>query len=132
MVYTKPITFCGQPATLACDGNCRKAWGIENRPKVMLTEDEDGGGDDYAFLADGELGDAPDDPGTYEGGDGKPDAQGSEAMNRWCARQCERSELVKPGQRVKLHDFSRRLYNVPSSDPEATPAQEPEQGQGAT
>jgi hypothetical protein len=114
VVYTKQIIYCDERATLACDGNCRKAWGVSGRPRVKLSENPD----DYAFLADDELGEAPEDTGTYEGGEGKPfDAEGPEDMNKWCARECERSVIVQGKQPINLPDFSKRLYNIPSSDP---------------
>ena len=121
MPYVKAIIYFGQPCALACDGNCGKAWGINNRPRVQLSTDPD----DYAFLADGELGDAPTDPGTYEGRDGKP--QGRDYLNKWCARECERSAIADQWQLVELRDFSRRLYNLPSSEPVAAqPAARPD------
>jgi hypothetical protein len=64
----KRITFFGQPAKVGCDGRCGKAWGINGRAKVRLSDDED----DFYWPADDELGDAPADPGSYEGGYGKP------------------------------------------------------------
>jgi hypothetical protein len=107
-MYTKQITFFGKAVTLACDGNCRKAWGINRRPKVEFDPNEL---DDVAWLADAELGDAPEDPGTYEGGCAKP--SGPHEMNKWCARECERSEMFKAGEDVKARDFSQRQYNQP-------------------
>jgi len=57
--------------------------------------------------------DAPANPGTYEGDHAKPtDPSGS---NKWCARQCERSDLFDPGEPIKLPDFSKRLFNKPQS-----------------
>ena len=106
------ITFFGRQAKVACDGNCQKAWGVNNRPKIHLSDDID----DYAYLADGELGQAPSDPGTYEGGDAKP----SSAVcfpNRWCIRECERCEASKPDQidqPLVLKNFNVRIYNQPS------------------
>lgn len=91
------ITFFGQAAKVNCDGNCAKAWGISNRPKRQLSADED----DYEFLADGELGDAPADPGTYEGGHGKPSSS-HEFPNRWCVRECERCNMSSPGESQHL------------------------------
>lgn len=79
------IMFCDQQAKVGCDEKCEKAWGNENRPKVQLSEDED----DYAFLSDDELGEAPIDPGTYEGGQAKP-IDKKDIPNRWCIRECER------------------------------------------
>ena len=48
----KDILYFGQRVTLACDGKCGKAWGINNRPRVTLGDGNDP--DDYAFLADNE------------------------------------------------------------------------------
>lgn len=107
-MHTKQITFFGQKVTMACDGLCRKAWGINQRPKVEFDENEP---DDIAWLADNELGEAPSDPGTYEGGHGKPD--GPHDMNKWCARECERSEIFKEGETVTVRNFTQRRYNQP-------------------
>jgi hypothetical protein len=108
----KAITYFGQPCAVACDAKCNKAWGVNNRPRIRFDED-----DDFAYLADGELGDAPADPGTYEGGCAKP-THPSERLNKWCVRECERSTLApkdpsKPGELVELRDFSERRYNMP-------------------
>lgn len=110
----KHIIFLGQPCILACDGQCNKAWGLNARPKAMLSDDED----DFVFLADDALGEAPADPGTYEGGQGKP----SETpltdpgyMNKWCARECERSRIVKQGEPIVLRDMKNPRPNRPSS-----------------
>jgi hypothetical protein len=104
---TKTIQFFGQPRVLACDGCCKKAWGINNRPKIDLDPNDE---DDYAWLADSELGRAPADPGTYEGGDAKPAS--AKDMNKWCARECERSKMFKPGETVVVRDFSQRIFNM--------------------
>jgi hypothetical protein len=104
----KEITFCGQAAVLCCDGNCKKAWGRNCRPKEQLSNDDD----DWEFLSDDELGEAPSDPGTYEGGYGKPD-NASMCLNKWCARECERSELLRPDEAIVLKDFSKRIRNKP-------------------
>ncbi len=107
----KLITYFGQQCKVACDGNCKKAWGINSRPKVQLSEDED----DYAFLSDIELGEAPADPGTYEGRDSKPN-DASEFPNKWCVRECERCAKSRPGEYnkpLKLTDYSIRVYNIP-------------------
>ena len=106
-MYTKDVTMFGNPRTVACDGNCRKAWGICARPKLKLGDDDD----DFAWLADDELGDAPADPGTYEGDHAKPESPND--MNKWCSRECERSDVVDRGAPIKLHDFSQRLLNQP-------------------
>ena len=82
----KQIIYFGHPRTLICDAKCEKAWGINGRPRHQLSKDED----DYELLADHELGEAPADPGTYEGGHAKPQQRG-ERMNKWCCRECERS-----------------------------------------
>lgn len=129
------ITFCGQPAKVACDGKCSKAWGMNSRPKVRLSGDPDDfdydtdpdgwqrAADDYAYLADGELGEAPECPGTWEGSDGKPvGATGPKDFNKWCIRECERNVMSHLGEHdrpLPLPDFSRRVYNMPSLHPEA-------------
>lgn len=108
----KEIVYCGQKAVSACDGNCQKAWGMNNRPTIQLDENDI---DDYAYLSDDELGIAPINPGTYEGADfeAKP-KENEEKLNLWCARECERHYLSGPGQfdePIKLPDFSKRVYN---------------------
>lgn len=110
-MLTKKIVFFGQPAVLACDGRCDKAWGINSRPKKQFSEDPD----DYVFLADQELGTAPRDPGTYEGRDGKPSdkpLEDAEEMNRWCARECERCSLLKPSEPLVVKDFANPEPNL--------------------
>lgn len=107
-LLVKPITFFDEKLVLACDGRCDKAWGINTRPRHQLSDDPD----DYEFLADGELGEAPADPGTYEGNHAKPaPSDGPYRQNKWCARECERSvmgvgDLLPP-------DLSARVRNRP-------------------
>jgi len=86
------IIYFGQPARVNCDRQCNKAWGRNNRPTIQLSDDED----DFAYLADSELGEAPDDPGTYEGDEGKP-TSADQFPNKWCIRECERCNMSKPG-----------------------------------
>lgn len=105
-MFSKKIVWFGRDVTLVCDGRCSKAWGISSRPVVRFDDE-----DDYAFLSDGELGEAPKDPGTYEGEYGKPD--GPQNINKWCSRECERSRLVEQGEDVTVRDFSERCYNQP-------------------
>lgn len=110
----KKIVYCGQKAKIACDGKCEKAWGINSRPIVQLDEDNE---DDYAYLSDDELGLAPINPGTYEGGHAKP-VKYYDRMNKWCCRECERCSMSKPNEFDKpivLKDFSKRVYNIPRS-----------------
>jgi hypothetical protein len=105
------ILYFGQPAKVACDGNCKKAWGINQRARISLSGNED----DYAYLADDELGEAPEDPGTYEGGYGKP-SSADYFPNKWCVRECERCSMSKPGEHDKplaVEDFSKRVFNLP-------------------
>lgn len=111
----KIITYWDQKAKVACDEKCEKAWGMDERPRVELSEDNE---DDYAYLSDDELGEAPADPGTYEGGDAKP-VNKVGIPNKWCIRQCERCEMSHPGEWNKpllLPDFSKRVYNIPRSE----------------
>lgn len=110
----KLITFFGQQTVLACDGRCDKAWGMNGRPRKMLSEDDP---DDYVYEPDGTLGTAPAPGltrGISEGGDMKPSAKplsDPERMNRWCARECERSRLFRPGERESLPDFGAPVPN---------------------
>ena len=110
-MITKRITYFGQPATHACDGRCDKAWGRQNRPRV-------GPPNDWAYRADYELGSPPTDPDAYgfEGGDSKPvNVTGTDDVNKWCVRECERAWLSAPGMPdspPELPDFTTRLYNI--------------------
>jgi hypothetical protein len=115
-VIFKNVLFINEPILVACDANCGKAWGINNRPRVQLSDDED----DYEYLADGELGEAPADPGTYEGGHAKP-RRPEDRLNKWCVRECERSRMADAGPgvlgEIRLSDFSVRLRNKPEPTP---------------
>lgn len=113
------IIFFGQRCVLACDSQCNKAWGINSRPRVFFPEGSAGelDEDDYAFLADSEIDEAPLDPGTYEGGHAKPRTP-EERHNKWCARECERSVIEDTRELVRLHDFSRRVCNLPQRQAE--------------
>ncbi len=127
----KDIVYFGKPAQVACDNNCRKAWGHNGRPQVYFDRDgmvvgihgENGKDfqpedwDNFAYLPDYLLGEAPDDPGTYEGEHGKPDwqIQTPDKLNKWCVRECERSairELGKPCSPV-VPDFNDYRFNIP-------------------
>lgn len=119
-MIAKAILFFGSPCVLACDAKCHKAWGIQNRERVLMAGDpyEDGISEkemfsrenDWAYLADHELGKAPDDPGTYEGDCAKPTSP-DERLNKWCARECERSTMVDVGEVIELPDFDHRYFN---------------------
>jgi len=115
-LLTKRITAFGLPVEIRCDGRCSKAWGINNRPREQFSAADP---DDFALLADQEIPeDAPANPGTYEGGHAKPqgiDCTDPARMNKWCFRECERCvEAPK-----MPHDFSTRLFNIPSLHPQA-------------
>lgn len=112
MLTTKIVWF-GRDCLIACDHRCEKAWGINGRRHfegVMIDFD---GEDDVVYLADSEVGEAPDDPGTYEGGHGKPDHP--QRHNKWCARECERSSIIEQGKEITYPDYSVRRYNIPAN-----------------
>ena len=111
-MLTKEIVAFGQSLILSCDGKCHKAWGINQRPSIQFDSNDP---DDTAFLADGELGEAPIDPGTYEGGHGKP-IHDTQKLNKWCYRECERSITSELGQPIKIRDLSTREYNLQSRE----------------
>lgn len=69
----KAITYSDKLIKVSCDEKCEKAWGVQNRPKERLSDDDD----DVVYLSDDELGTAPADPGTYEGGHAKPTDKGN-------------------------------------------------------
>ncbi len=134
----KLIKYCGQPAKINCDENCNKAWGGSMRPRVYLEDpdqlifgfkdkgdcsvwpsDEKIDPDNYAYLADHELGDAPINPGSYENFQGKP-TEKSQIPNAWCIGECERCAMSDPGKYndpLPLRDFSKRSYNMPWKEP---------------
>jgi len=109
------IVFFGKTCLAVCDHRCEKAWGINGRHhfEAQVAFDDE---DDYANLADHELGDAPLDPGTYEGTDAKPFHP--IRHNKWCVRECERSSLIEPGCEIVLNDYSKRVYNIPNLHPD--------------
>lgn len=106
----------------ACDGRCEKAWGVSSRPRVVFPNEKnpkDLG--DFYYLADQELGNAPDDPGTnVRGGDRKPQF-GYEPLNSWCRNECERSGAVYDGEIPKYitnptilyPNWSHRKFSMP-------------------
>jgi hypothetical protein len=107
-VIHKRIIAYGNEIIIGCDARCDKAWGTNQRPRIEVSERED----DYAFLADAELGTAPADAGIYEGGHAKPKRDG-ERLNKWCFRECERSAEATTLDDIDLPDLSRRVYNWP-------------------
>lgn len=83
---------------------------MQRRPKKQLSDDPD----NYEWLSDHELGEAPINPGTYEGGFAKPVSK-TDIPNKWCVRECERCIMSEPGQYNKpleLPDFSKRIQNI--------------------
>ena len=103
--------------TLVCDRNCGKAFGINGRPKLQLSADED----DAVYLTDAEVGEAPGSGHTVilsEGGHMKPRGPDG-GGGKWCARECERSKAVDGWGLndatilAAVPDFSRRRYNMP-------------------
>jgi hypothetical protein len=107
MMIARDGKYFGAAMICVCDAKCHKAWGMNNRPKAMLSDNED----DYEYLADSELGEAPIDPGTYEGSEAKPTAP-DERLNKWCWRECERSVMVEPNEEFELPDFTERRRNI--------------------
>ena len=98
------IKFFGQDAKVNCDENCGKSFGLNTRPMH-------GDPDDMEHFADSELGTAPVNPGTSEGGDFKPvDKLG--IPNKWCVRACERCNISNPGEAhlpLKVNTFKNKI-----------------------
>ena len=106
------VKYCDQPMRVTCDRKCNKAWGINTRQRIRLSEDES----DWAYVADHELGNAPADPGTYEGGVAKPSSP-DEFPQKWCVRACERCNHSQPDQwmhPLPVISFDNRVRNVES------------------
>lgn len=108
----RQITIYGRLRTIVCDGHCAKAWGCAGgRPLVQFTP---GDVDDYAYLADNEIPSGTRVRWTSEGDHGKPTTPEQRLDDRhikWCARACERAALTEDDGSLKLHDFTRRVYN---------------------
>ncbi len=94
-ITQKTIVYFGQKCHLYCDGKCYKAWGIASRPRVTIE------GKEY-WVSDEEFAYAPEDPGTYEGCDGKPFITSGRDMNKWCARACERSCIIPCSEKFSV------------------------------
>lgn len=112
----RPIASCiiyFEPHALLCDGQCDKAWGAGDRAIVQLSDDEN----DYEYLSDNELEQAPENPGSFEGWDYKPRCQ-ADLHNRWCARACERAVKIPLWHIDALPDFTQRIRNLPKKEPE--------------
>ena|SRR5688572_4138428 len=107
-MISKAIKYCGQPLILICDAKCSKAWG-SIRPHISHSETDE---DDVEWYADDELPDAPACNGNWEGDQGKP-TMSSERLNKWCARQCERSVMIEDGKDFVLPDWGKRRFNQP-------------------
>lgn len=112
------VQYLYEDIYIACDGKCQKAWGINSRPYMYLNGPDDE--DDIMWYADEDLGLAPIDPGTYEGGDCKP-LSSSEFPNKWCVRECERSCRNKDNNFTNLPDWENRLFNIPDSAKKVPP-----------
>ncbi len=115
MMLKKSIKAYGRSLVIACDGRCDKAWGINGRPRTLLSDTNP---DDYVYQGDDELGTAPG-PGSTrglsEGGDLKPSASlltDGERMNKWCFRECERCDSFEVGQEIRLRDMRRPKPNI--------------------
>lgn len=103
------IVYFGKKVIVCCDGNCKKAWGVNSRPRIPLSDIED----DYWALPDNQLGEAPADPGTYEDGHAKP-LDASHFPNKWCVRQCERCERSESASiQPEPHRWTHGEYNMP-------------------
>jgi hypothetical protein len=109
----KPVLYCAQQVCVACDGRCDLAWGRDWQ-----------GPRDWP---------APDDPGTAEGPDSKPKSP-EQRLNRWCARQCERSQLIPfRGWPIEV-DLDTWFFSLAPRDElkaDCTPAARPERSEDA-
>lgn len=108
-LLTTSILYFGKRCLAVCDQKCNKAWGLNGgRPEWRDSTEPD----DVIWFADGEVGEAPADPGSYEGGEGKPFGPPL-VHNKWCVRECERSTTVDIGRPIQCINWSQRIYNQP-------------------
>jgi hypothetical protein len=105
-LLTTDIQYSGKRCLAVCDRKCEKAWGNNGGRPAIVGDEED----DSIWLADGEVGEAPESH-TWEAGQGKPDHP--ERHNKWCVRECERSAVIDVGQPIRCFDLSQRIYNQP-------------------
>jgi hypothetical protein len=128
-MITKRVFMHGRHQVLACDGKCDKAWGINGRPRLFYMEEEQPpralkegerprDDDDMVFVRDSDLGTAPGPGktrGLSEGSDLKPSAvplADGQAMNKWCARECEPGDRFKEGEPIVLKDLENPRPNM--------------------
>lgn len=111
-MITKKVVAFGKPIVIGCDAKCEKAFGINGRPSIQVSSEDD----DYAWLSDNEVGLAPISGLTCiieEGGDSKPDTSNPDSrLNKWCHRECERCVSADNREELRLRDFSTRLFNL--------------------
>ena len=100
-LLARAIVFCGRPLVLVCDGRCDLAWGNDRRPRISHSADPD----DFTWVGDDDPMCSPGAPApgdlSSEGDELKPSTAAlansdSSRMNKWCARQCERSRMRDP------------------------------------
>lgn len=117
-MLTTQIIWFGKTCLSVCDRKCEKAWGVNGRCHGETSSIKFDDDDDIVFLADDEVGMAPHDPGTYEGGQAKP--LYPQVHNKWCVRECERCSIIEVGEEIVYPDYSVRHYNTPWKHPEAS------------
>lgn len=92
----------GYVATLICDNQCHQAWGKTLRPTFTL-------GSTVFWIADGTQPVEDKNPSPLDckilGGHSKPGGSDVYKLNRWCQHECERSRVVRPGERFSLPNF---------------------------
>ena len=129
MMPRKDGLFYSKYTVMACDGRCDKAWGLNGRPQLYFMEEgkppralEPGerpvDDDDHVYVRDSELGTAPGPGhtvGVSEGGHLKPSAvplEDGRQMNKWCLRECERSETYEDDEPIVLRDLEHPTPNM--------------------
>lgn len=109
-LLTTEIRWFDKQCLVVCDRRCDKAWGHNgHRPAISESDDAD----NIVWLADTEVGIAPIESQVLEGGDGKPTEPPAQ-HNKWCVRECERSNVVRRNEIITCLDWSKRVFNQPS------------------
>lgn len=107
-LFGSEIPYTDNDTWISCDGKCDKAFGLAERP---ISENSLAEGD-FEWLADDEVGDAPEVSCHTIDGENKPQLI-TELHNKWCIVHCERSILMTLGQEATLPNFDKRVPNIP-------------------
>lgn len=120
--YVRLIKSFSQWVWIGCDGNCSKAFGISERPRVFLSDDPD----DFCYLPDQEIDQIVPDFQWQSELDNPTRWPIHPKLCKWCVRECERStetDWYSP-HKLFVWDFSKPFCNMPNLHVEENNKQE--------